>query len=165
MPIAQTFEEIEDASGIVGIEIARGLISEQEGWFDRESTSDCHPLLLSATELPGKGVGARLDIHFTEQRCRALSPLRRGNPGELHRQFDIFCRGQGRQKMEELKNGPQPGAPQFRDLILIRRSEVSAFEDEFTGVEGFNRSEAVEERRFSRPGRTHECDAFAGMNG
>ena len=93
------------------IEVAGGLVGDDEPRASRERGTQCDPLLLAAGQLPGQSVRAIEQADALEQLARTCPPFGSGRRGEPQRDGDQLLSGQFARK----------GTP----VVLIRVPETS----------------------------------------
>src|SRR6266568_4870173 len=72
----QQREQLQDLVGALAVQVAGGLVAEQEGGIGRDGAGDGHPLLLPARELAREVVHAVGEAHHPERGLYVLPPLR-----------------------------------------------------------------------------------------
>src|SRR5439155_11768142 len=110
VPPGQVEQQVDDLAAGLGVEIARGLVGQQQLWADRRGAGQRYPLLLAAGQLAGI-VGEPLAEADRGQ--RRLGP-RKGVAlaGELERHGDVLQRAHRRDEMEGLEDDADMVAPQ-----------------------------------------------------
>jgi hypothetical protein len=81
---------------------------------------------------------------------------------ELHRQFDVFKRGQGGQQVKELEDGSNFFTAYAGEVIGCQSFQSEAAEVNGTAVHPVNAAQTIQEGRFTATGRANERDAFPG---
>src|SRR5260370_41967361 len=106
--VVESLEHAHDLDAGLTVEISRGLVGQEEGWFVDECPGDGDALLLSSGKLVGMMVGAfGQAVEFESVPSpRALLTPRNMRVRVKHRQLDVLKgRGAGKQ-VEPLKDEP-----------------------------------------------------------
>ena len=86
------------------VEVAGGLVGEEEPRVLHEGAGDRDALLLAARQAVGEGPLAALEGHFGEERAGPRGGVLRRAPAELGRQLHVLEDGEGRDEVEELED-------------------------------------------------------------
>ncbi len=110
---AEVAEHLEDAPAGRAVEVAGGLVGEEQRRPGREGAGERHPLLLAARELRRVVVAALGEADLGQQIVGA--PAGAALAGELERQQHVLARGQVAEQLERLEDeadlGRAAGAP------------------------------------------------------
>ena len=87
-----------------GVEVAGGLVAEQQIGVGDDGAGDGDALLLAAGELAGEVVEAVAEADELERGGGVFDALALLEVGELQRQFDVFEGGQHRDQVERLED-------------------------------------------------------------
>ena len=82
-------KQVQDLVGALAVEVAGGLVAQQEGRVGHDRARDRDALLLPARELTREVVHAVLEAHDPERRLDVLAPLRLRERREQQRQLDV----------------------------------------------------------------------------
>ena len=104
--VGELAEEAEDVFAVGGIEIAGGLIGQNERGAVDEGAGDGDALLFAAGKLGGQGGGARGKADAREGGGDAGGALGSGDAGELERELDVFGGGERGEQMENWNTVP-----------------------------------------------------------
>ena len=120
-------EEVEHRRGGLGVEVAGGLVGEDQGGVVDQRARDRHPLLLAAREPVGKaaravGRGPRASSSAAHAPARARRPAQFSSSGKQQ----VLLDGQQRDQVEELEDEADVPAPEARARALGERREVGA---------------------------------------
>ncbi len=113
----------DDAAG-GAVEIAGGLVGQQQPGCGDEGAGDRHALLLAARELRRIMQEPRAEPHFFEPRPRRREGI--GAAGKLQGDGDVFQRRHGRHEMEGLEHDADGAAAKARQRVLVKPGEVRA---------------------------------------
>jgi hypothetical protein len=160
--VSELAEEGEDVGTVHTIEIAGGLIGEQEGGAMHEGACNGDPLLFTARELRGERMGAGGEADAGEQGIYAGAPLGGGHPDELQRELDVFRRCEGGQEVEKLKNGADLFAADEVERIGGELIDAAVEEGDGAAVWAINPAETVEEGGFTAARGAGEGNAATG---
>ena len=163
--VGELAEEAEDVFAVGGIEIAGGLIGQNERGAVDEGAGDGDALLFAAGKLRGQGGGARGEADAREGDRDAGGALGSGDAGELERELDVFGGGEGGEQMEKLEHGADALAAEAGEPIARECVDALAVEGDGASVGAIDAAEAIEERGLAAAGGPGQRDAFAGGNG
>ena len=102
------------------VQVAGGLIGQDQQGIVYQRASEGHPLLLSARQAIGEGVAPVRQAHFRQQGCGAATRLAAGAV-QLQRQNDILPHGQHRYQVEELEDEPDIAATKQCPHLFVHR--------------------------------------------
>ena len=111
--------------GRVLVEIAGGLVGQEDVGLHHERSRDRHALLLASRHRP-RTMGEPLSQSDAfEQAGRARQPLGRRPPGDPHRHFGVLERGELRQQVMELEHETDMVVPELHEFGIreIRESD------------------------------------------
>ncbi len=86
------------------VEVAGGLVGQQDGGVVDQRAGDGHALALAAGKLVGLVVHALFQVHLPQGLLGPLQPLGGGHAGIDQRQLDVVQRGGARQQVEGLED-------------------------------------------------------------
>src|SRR5690606_21983196 len=116
-------EQLEDLLAGLGVEVAGGLIGEQQGGFGDEGAGDGHALLLTAGERVRRVLLASGAAHRGEGLARPPAPLGRRYPLVDQRQLDVLERRGARQQVEALEHEADVMTAEQRPLVAVERAD------------------------------------------
>ena len=118
-------QQLDDLAAGVLVEIAGGLVGEQQLGVVAERPGERRALLLAA-QLAGVVVGARGEADLGE----ALAGLGEGIAGarQLERHGDVLERGHGRDEVERLEQNTDLTATEQREAVLVELAQRLAFD-------------------------------------
>ena len=101
-------EHLEDGVGVFGVEVAGGLVGEDDGGAVDERAGDGDALLLAAGELVGAVIEAALDAEHVgevvEERLSRALLVAGAEVGDVVGDLDVAHGGEGRQEVEALED-------------------------------------------------------------
>ena len=130
-----------------------------------QSPGDGDPLHFAAGELLWTGIGSMGDLDTFQECSHALGSLGGGNPIELQGKLHIFRSGQGREQMEELKDGSDMAASHIGQGIRAEGFQGQIPKPDPTGIRTIHATDAIEQGGFATTGRPGERHAFATLHG
>jgi hypothetical protein len=155
-------QAIDDNAAGRAVEIAGGLVSEQQFWTGDERAGDCHALLLTTGQLAGIMGQTMTETNRGERFCGRGEGI--GPTSELERDRDIFERRHCRNQVKGLKYDADPGAAQPGKSILIKSANVGAVDHHSSRGRPFQSADDHQQRRFPRAGRAYYADSFSCSN-
>ena len=102
----------------LNVEVAGGLIGQQQFRSRNERSSQSHALLLSAGKLAGTVMPALLQSHLTQPACRFWLRLLPGLPPQQQRHGNVFRRRKLRQQIVKLPDKAGLAIAKFRGCVL-----------------------------------------------
>ena len=155
MPPAGLLQQRKHFFGRFQIQIARGLIRQDNARFVCQGPCDRYPLLFAARQLLGEPAAAASKPQLPQKQLRALDALGLGNAVECHGKAHVFRHCQRGYQVEELKYKPQSTAPHPGKLIL--RETRERFPQQFDVSAGgpIQPADQVEQRRLARAAASH----------
>ncbi len=110
-------QQLDDLGPRGRVEVAGGLVGQDELRPQRQRARDRHPLLLTARELTRIVVGTVDESHGVEKLASSLGPARLA--GQLERHRDVVERGESRDQVIGLEHDADAIAPQARQRIFV----------------------------------------------
>src|SRR6185312_11080802 len=159
----ELLEQLDDAVAGGRVEIARGLVGEEDARRVGECARECDALLLAARELRGQVIGAVGEADAIEQRVRARAGVARA--AQLERDGDVFGGGERGDQLKGLEHESNFLTAELRARVLGQRAELGAVEDDGPGGGRVEAGEQAEQRRLAAAGRSDDCDERAVGNG
>ena len=126
--LVEVVEELEDRRARLRVEVAGGLVGEQDLGAVHDRARDGDALALSARELIGAVVLAPAQTDRGERLVDAAAPLDAPDAAEEERQLDVPRRGQARHQMEELEDEADLLAADAGELLVGERADLVAVE-------------------------------------
>ncbi len=156
-------EEVEDEVAGGGVEIADGLVGEQEFGFVDESAGDGDALNLTAGELVGHAVGIVSEFDPGEGFEGGFSGV--GGAGEQEGEFDVFGDGEGGEELEILEDEADFVAAEGGELGVVEVGGDSAVDGDGAGRGEVHGAGEVEQGGFTAAAAADEGDELAGVEG
>src|SRR5258708_3696347 len=156
------FAENLDDHGFVGfVEIAGGLVGENDLRLIDQRARNRNALLLAAGELRGEMRQAVAQAHALQH---FFSLLFVRDAMEILRQHYIFKRREIRHQMKLLEDEADFFRAVTHQLVFAEFRKIDAVNNHMAGGEGVQAAENVDERGFPRAGGAHERDPFAAVH-
>jgi hypothetical protein len=149
---------------VAGIEVARGLVGENQRWSVDQSPGNGDALLLPSRQLARGMIETIIEPHHAEHFDRPRVALLAVKPVVHHRQLDIFKSGRARQQVESLKDEADALVADVRPLVGGQRADLVVFQEILTAGGAIKTAKDIHESRFAGAGRTHDRDKFAKLD-
>src|SRR5690606_22475892 len=157
-------QQAEDLVGGLAVEVAGGLVADQQGGVGDQGAGDRHALLLAAGELAGLVPGALGQTDQAQRHLGAPGPLGAAHLAQQQRQLDVLLRAQHRQQVVELEDEADVlGAParQFAGLELVDALAVDA---DAAGGGRVQAADQVQQGGLARARRAHQGDEGTALD-
>src|SRR5688572_333263 len=148
----------------MGVELAGGLVGEQQRGFVGQRTRDGDTLLLPSGQFRRAVVQALAEADILKELRGALRSFGGWNPGLCHRQGDILRGRQDRKQIKALEHEPDRAQPESRRFTIAHAIDsLSLYRD---GPRGWlvDHSDEVEQRRLPAARRTNDGDIIPGSD-
>lgn len=133
----------------LAIEVAGGLIGEQEGRATVKGPGQRHPLLFTAGELRRQVVQAFAKPQLLKQRAGIALTLAVAGTAQQRRQLDVLQGVERRDQHKRLKNEANVLRPQRRPRLLIHPMQRFAQHRDFPAAAIVQASEDRQQGRFT----------------
>src|SRR6266851_7116994 len=153
-------QESENLVPVAAVQVAGGLIGQQQASAGDEGSRDSDALHLSPRELVGMRGRTRAKADTLEQLLR--SPGRVGFPIQRAGQLDVLEHRDVGKQVEELEDHPDFAAAVEGALTLVERAEVSPAHLDRSRGGPIDGAEQMEQRRFAAAGRTDHRGELTG---
>ena len=148
LPI-ERLEQLDDVRTGVAVQIARGLIGEEEARGIAERARNGHALLLASGELIGKVVRPVTEPHAGQQLARPR--WRAILAAQFERHLHVLERGERRDELEALKHEPDLLAPELRAPVFVQLRQVGAVQEYSATRRDVESGEEAEQCSFPTP--------------
>src|SRR5258708_18378307 len=130
----RTVEHVEHGVGVLGVEVAGGLVGEPDGGAGDEGAGDGYARGVASRQLVGAMVETAVDAQHPgeviEQRLVDLLLLRGSQVGDVVRDLDVAHGGEGGQKVEALEDEADLGAAHPGAFAIGEFGEVYAVDED-----------------------------------
>ena len=161
----ETLEEREHLEAGARVEVARGLVGEEERRIGDEGAGDGHALLLSARELVRRVVTAVAELHRPERGDGAVAPLLGGDSAVDERQLHVLLRGGTRQEVEPLEDEADEAVAHQRAPVVGAAADVETGEPVEAVGRAVEAAEDVHHRRLARAAGADDGHELAAAHG
>ena len=145
----------------LGVEVAGGLVGQDDRGVVDQGAGNGHPLLLAARQLVGVVPQALPQPELFEDGLRPLLPLGAPDAGEHERQGNVLDRRQARQQVEALEDEADAPAPVQRALGVARRAKLDAVDPDLAAARPVQPADQVHQGGLARAGDAGEGDKLA----
>ena len=150
---------------VVGIEVAGGLVGDEQGRLVHERARDGRALHLAAGHFLWVVPQAMGDADALGQARGAAGGLAHGHPAQQARQRDVVAERQRRQQVEELEDEANALPPDAGELVVGEAFERAALERQLAGGGPIHRATEVQQCRFAATRRAHQGHEIAAVDG
>lgn len=156
-------EEVEDDATVGGVEIAGGLVGEEDGGLGHEGAGEGDALLLTTTELDWVVGGAVEEADLIEElTCTGHAVA--GGTSEFVGEENVFFRSESGDQLVALEYEADFGAADARHAVFVEVSDVYAVEQDAARAWGVEASKKAKQRALAAAGSAHDGDEFAMGN-
>ena len=149
-------DDFEHFVGGFGVEVAGGLIRQQQGGTVHQRAGNCHALLLTARELIGHAVpqGGQADLvqHFLRSLACCGARLAGIQQGQGH----VFQHVHALQEIETLKDKTNGAVAHLGVLGCAQAGHVLSIKPVMATVSAIEQPEQIHQGAFARSARTHQ---------
>ena len=159
----QAEQQIAHRFGRAVVQVAGGLVGQQQSRAVHQGTGNGHALLLAARELTGPVVHAIGQTDGVQHLGRGFAGVRLS--GHLQRQGGVVQRAQAGQEVKTLEHDADAVAPQIGQAIGIQAAQVHAIHTDLPSRRPLKARQQEQQRGFARarrPSNRHAaalCDA------
>jgi acyl-CoA thioesterase-1 len=174
-------EQVKDCAAGGAIEIASGLVGEEDGRFEGEGAGEGDALLFAAGKLHGVVIEAALEADAVQEFAGAIAGSGIG-AREFHGQEHVLLGGERGNQVVGLEDETDLAAPQERHFVLAQMRNLLAIQNYLSRSRRIEAGQQTEQGAFTAAGGSHdrgelapgnlEIDAFenfdpvrAGVNG
>jgi hypothetical protein len=163
--LVQAAQQFHDLLAALGVEVAGGLVGEQNGRLADDGAGDGHALLLPAGQFRRGVLLPAAEAHRLQcAGSAAVVPHQRRLAAVEQRQFDVLLRRGARQQIEALEDEPQVAAAQPCPLVARQCFDMCAMEQVLPAAGRVQAAEDVHRGRLARAARAHDGHEFAGAD-
>ena len=159
--LGQLAKQIEDGRAGFGIEVAGGLVRQQQGRAVGEGAGDGDALLFAAGQFVGLVEHALGEADGFEQAGGAEAAVAAGDLGQDHGRLDVFHGIERGQEVEALEDEADAVAAVAHQLRLGSRAQFQTVHVDFAAGGAVQSADEVEQRGFAGAGRSDERHEFA----
>jgi hypothetical protein len=152
-------QKIKDQSTGEGVEIAGGLIGEEEFRRVHQSASDGDTLHLSTGELVRKAVAEA--VEFDPAQTLVGDGAGSEDASEQKRKLDIFVDSEGVEELKGLKDKADFVAAQNREGSVVEAGSWRAINEDGAAGGKVHGAGEIEEGGFAAAAASHECEEIA----
>src|SRR5713101_1343713 len=163
-PVVEALEELHDFVALRGVEVAGGLVGEDELGILDDRASDANELLLAAGKLVGEEIFFADDVEAVEDIANQADALFVGDIFVGERDFEIFEDGEIVDEVIALEDEADVGFVQLVAFLDVEFVDGLIVKIVFAVPRAVEHADDAEQRGFSGTGRSHEGDEFAGLN-
>src|SRR5882757_2284088 len=147
-------QEAEDVGAAARVQVAGGLVGEDDRRLAGQCPGDGNALLLAAGQL---GRAVPQPVGQAHRFDDGVEPVGVGlGAGEGQRQPDVLQRRQRGHEVERLEDEADLGAPQQGQLPVGEFAEVRPAQEDVPGRQRVEAGQAVQQGRLAGPGRSHD---------
>jgi hypothetical protein len=152
-----SLKDVEDALGIVGVEIARGLVGEEKARFVGQGARDGDALLFASGEMVGAALELVAEAHEIEEIRGAIFHFSQGEqPGAAHGNLDVFRGGEFLEQKMELEDETDFLVAKKGEFVLVQIGDELPGDFDRAAVGLVEEAQQIEERAFAAAGRAHD---------
>src|SRR5437879_11948724 len=122
--LAEQRDELQDLGPDPGIEVPRGLVSQEHPRVLGQRARDRDALLLASRQLGGQMTRAAAQTNLIEELARRVAPRSRLHPDGGHAGLDVLARGEGRAPVDLLEEEAKGVTPEVRQLAVAQAGEI-----------------------------------------
>ena len=158
-------QKVHDLGAVFGVEIAGGLVCEDDGRAEDEGTGEGDALLFAAGKLDGVVIRAVGEADGGEQAAGAGEAFALGGGAvEFEGEQDVFKRGERGNELVALEDEADEGAAQGGEFVFGKVADGCALKDDVAAGGGVKAGEKTEECAFAAAGGSHDRDEFTGID-
>ena len=157
---SEALQKIKDQSTCGGVEIAGGLIREEEFRRMHQSASDGNALHLAAGELVRITIAEAIELDPAQTFAGGGAGM--GNASEQKRQLDIFVDSEGVEELEGLKNETNFITAQDCEGSVVEAGSWHAINEDGAAGGKIHGAGEIEERGFAASAASNEGEELAG---
>ena len=160
----ELFEQLHDLLGLLGVQVASGLICQQQRGIVNDCARDANQLLLSAGELRRKQVLLADDVEAVQRIGYQRLSLGARHVLVAQRQIDVLGNCELVEQVIALEDHPHASLRQLRPLFAAHGVYRVAVEVVLAQPLVVEQSDGVQQRRLPCTGWSHQCDELAAFD-
>jgi hypothetical protein len=157
----QPLEQAHDLLARGAVQVAGGLVRQQDGRGHHESAGDGDALALAARQLVRAVVDALAQLDHLQRLAGAGETLFLGDAGVDERQLHVVQRGRARQQVEGLEDEADLAVAHGRQLVVVHLGHHVAVQHVAALRGRVQAADDVHERRLARARRPHHRHVLA----
>ena len=143
------------------IQVARGLVADEQHGIRHDGPGDGHALFLAAGQLSRLVAGAIVEPHQGQRDGRVPAPLGRRQVRQQERQLHVPLRRQHRQEVIELEHEAHVGGPPPGQRAAGKLVDALAVDRDVARGGRVQPADEVEQGRLARSGWAHQGEEVA----
>jgi hypothetical protein len=159
---SEALQNVENQSAGGSVEIAGGLIGQEQPGRMYQSTSDRDALHLSSRKLMRIAVAEA--VEFDPAQTLVGGGARIGDPGEQEGQFDIFVDREGVKELEGLKDEADFVAAENCQSSIVEAGCGRAIDEDGATIGKIHGAGKIEQGGFAAAAASDECEKFTGRD-
>ena len=159
--VAEGEEELVELAGVLGVEVAAGLVGQDGHGAVHQCAGDGDALLLAAAEGGGLVGGAVVDLEFLQQLAGAGFGLTEGGAGDEGWDADVLQGGEFGQEVVGLEDEADVLVAEACEVFLFEAADVGVAVAEGAGVGTVEGAEDLEEGGLAGAGGADDGDHLA----
>ena len=147
--VMHLLDQLEDALACLFIEVAGGLVGEDESRPVGKRACDRHTLLLAARETGRPEGDAILEPHLLQEAPAAIATLRGRQAAERHRQPDVVEGAQRWDQVEALEDGAHVLQAVIGELAVAHAADLATAGDDLAFGRAIEPADQGQQRRLA----------------
>ena len=156
-------QQLHHLSGVGCVQVAGGLVCQQQGRPGDERPPQAHPLLLPAGQLVREGIQLALDAQLLHNALQLAR--RRAAAVQQKGQQQVLLHGEQRDQIIELIHQPDLAAAEDRQRLVRLAGQVHAAQPHRTAGGPVHSAQQVHQGGFAGAGRPHDGHELALLHG
>lgn len=157
-------EEFEDGASGGGIEVAGGLVGEEDGRAESEGAGEGNALLFAAGELDRVVIEAAVEADAGEEIASAAATGSVRGAGEFHREKNVLLGGERRNEVVALEDEADLAPAHESHPVFGEAGDIFAIEDDCARGGRIEAGEQTEEGALAAAGGAHDGRELTARN-
>ena len=162
--LVQFPQQLDDLPSRLPVQVARGLVREDDGRIVGQCAGHGDALLLPAGQFQRLVLDPFAEPHQRQQIDAFVDGLVRRQAGENHRQGDVLQGGHDRDQVEGLKDVADLAAPQPGQFVGVQLGDVDLVDIDLALRGLVQRADHVEQGGLARARRAHDGDVLPALD-